>query len=52
VSQLSLALTVPLPGLVVPDEVVQALADLLLEAVGARQGTEKKEDGHEPQDHG
>jgi len=50
-SQLSLALTVPLPGFVVPDEVVQVLADLLLEAVGARLGTEKREDGHEPQDH-
>ena len=49
--QFSLDLNVPPPDLVVPDEVVQVLADLLLEAVGARSGIEDGEDGHEPQDH-
>jgi hypothetical protein len=50
-TQFSLDLNVPPPDLVVPDEVVQVLADLLLEAVGARPGIEDGEDGHEPQDH-
>ena len=50
-TQFSLNLNVPPPDVVVPDEVVQVLADLLLEAVGARSGIEDGEDGHEPQDH-
>jgi hypothetical protein len=53
-TQFSLNLNVPPPNVVVPDEVVQALADLLLEAVGARSGIkdgEDGEDGHDPQDH-
>ena len=50
-TQFSLDLNVPPPDVVVPDEVVQVLADLLLEAVGARSGIEDGEDGREPQDH-
>ena len=50
-TQFSLNLNVPPPDVVVPDEVVQVLADLLLEAVGARLGIEDREDGREPQDH-
>jgi hypothetical protein len=50
-TQFSLNLNVPPPDVVVPDEVVQALADLLLEAVGVRLGIEDGEDGHEPEDH-
>lgn len=49
--QLSLDLNAPPPNLVIPDEAVRALADLLLEAAGARPGAEHGEDGHEPQDH-
>lgn len=50
-SQLSLALSVPLQDIVVPDEVVQVLADLLLEAVGAHLDMENREEAHEHQDH-
>lgn len=47
--QLTLAFnTTPLADAVVPNEVVQVLAELLLEATGAVQ----QEDGHEQRDHG
>jgi hypothetical protein len=51
ITQLSLDLNAPLPDVMVPDEAVQVLAHLLLEAVGVRLGVEQAEDGREPQDH-
>ena len=50
-NQLPLDLNAPPLNVVIPDEAVRALADLLLEAAGARPGAEREEGGHEPQDH-
>lgn len=41
----------PLPMTAVPHEAVQALADLLLEALGGRASTTSREGGDEFQDH-
>ncbi len=50
--QLTLAIERPRhPGVELPDGVVQALADLLLEAVAADVATDGREVGDEPEDH-